>query len=186
VLDDAIGAAEAPADIGGDGRMAKLIVLSGLPGSGKSSIARALADEIGAIWLRIDSIEQAIRDSGAVPGALDDAGYRVAYAIAEDNLRLGRDVIGDSVNPWMLTRDAWRAAGLRAGASVVEVETVCSDREEHRRRVESRANEVRGLMLPDWEAVTGRDYHPWDRDHVMVDTAEHNVAECVELIRAAI
>jgi predicted kinase len=138
--------------------------------------------------LRIDSIEQAIRDSGVVPGSLDDAGYRVAYAVAEDNLRLGRDVIGDSVNPWMLTRDAWRAAGLRASASasVVEVETICSDQEEHRRRVKSRANEVRGLMVPDWEAVIGRDYHPWDRDHVIVDTAKHNIAECVELISAAI
>ena len=68
----------------------------------------------------------------------------------------------------------------------MEVETVCSDREEHRRRVESRASEVPGLILPDWEAVIGRDYRPWDRDHVTVDTAEHGVAVCVELIRAAI
>jgi predicted kinase len=72
--------------------------------------------------LRIDSIEQAIRESGAVPGSLDDAGYRAAYAVAEDNLRLGRTVIGDSVNPWMLTRNAWRDAGLRARARVVEIE----------------------------------------------------------------
>jgi predicted kinase len=166
-------------------RMAKLIVLSGLPASGKSAIARALAQEIGAIWLRIDSIEQAIRDSGVVPGSIDDAGYRAAYAVAEDNLRLGRNVIGDSVNPWMLTRDAWRATGLRASASVVEVEVICSDREEHCRRVTSRASEVPGLMLPDWEAVIGRDYHPWDRDHLIVDTAKHSVAECVQLIRPA-
>jgi predicted kinase len=166
--------------------MATLIVFSGLPASGKSSIARALAREIGAIWLRIDSIEQAIRDSGVVPGSLDDAGYRAAYAVAEDNLRLGHNVIGDSVNPLMLTRDAWRAAGVQAGARVVEVETVCSDREEHRRRVESRASEVPGLILPDWEAVIGRDYRAWDRDHVTVDTAERGVAACVELIRAAI
>ena len=86
----------------------------------------------------------------------------------------------------MLTRDAWRTAGMRAGARVVEVETVCSDREEHRRRVESRASDVPGLTLPDWEAVIGRDYRPWDRDHVTVDTAKHGVAACAELIRAAI
>jgi hypothetical protein len=121
-----------------------------------------------------------------VPGSLDDAGYRAAYAVAEDNLRLGHDVIGDSVNPWMLTRDAWRAVGVRAGARVVEVETVCSDEEEHRRRVEARENEVPGLILPDWQAVIGRDYHAWDRDHVTVDTAKRSVATCVELILAAI
>ena len=166
--------------------MPTLIVFSGLPASGKSSIARALAREIGAVWLRIDSIEQAIRDSGVVPGSLDDAGYRAAYAVAEDNLRLGRDVIADSVNPWMLTRDAWRAVGLRAGARVVEVETICSDQNEHRRRVEARLSEVPNLMLPDWEAVIGRDYHAWDRDHVTIDTAGRNVAACVEMIRGAI
>ena len=165
--------------------MATLIVFSGLPGSGKSSVARALAQRTGAVWLRIDSIEQAIRNSGGMPGSLDEAGYRAAYAVAEDNLRLGYDVIGDSVNPWMLTRDAWRAVGIRAGARVVEVETVCSDQDEHRRRVESRTSEVSGLVLPDWEAVLGRDYHAWDRDHVTVDTAKRNVATCVDQIIAA-
>jgi predicted kinase len=166
--------------------MATLIVFSGLSASGKWSIARALAQRTGAVWLRIDSIEQAIRDLGMVPGSLDEAGYRAAYAVAEDNLRLGHDVVGDSVNPWMLTRDAWRAVGMRAGARVVEVETVCSDEEEHRRRVEARANEVPGLILPSWQAVIDRDYHAWDRGHMTIDTAKRSVAACVELILAAI
>jgi predicted kinase len=163
-----------------------LIIFAGLPASGKSTIARALARELGAVWLRIDSIEQAIRESGVVAGSLDDAGYRAAYAVAEDNLRLGRVVIGDSVNPWMLTRNAWRDTGLRIGARVVEIETVCSDVEEHRHRVETRAKEVPGLILPDWQAVIGRDYHTWDRDHATIDTAGRSVASCVELIRATL
>jgi predicted kinase len=166
--------------------VATLIIFSGLPGTGKSAIARVLAQQIDAIWLRIDSIEQAIRASGVVPGSLDDAGYRAAYAIAEDNLRLGHDVIGDSVNPWMLSRDAWRDAGKTAGARVVEIETICSDREEHRRRVEARLSEVPGLVLPDWNAVISRDYHPWDRDHMIIDTAHCDVAACVAVIRKAI
>ena len=166
--------------------MSRLIVLAGLSGSGKSSIARGLAKEIGAVWLRVDSIEQAIRESGMAPGSLDDAGYRAAYAVAQDNLRLGHDVIGDSVNPWMLTRNAWRDAGLRVGARVIEVEIVCSDPEEHRHRVETRANEVPGLVLPDWHAVMERDYHPWDRDHLRIDTAGRGVATCVELVLAAL
>lgn len=168
----------------GDGgeNMTALIVFGGLPGSGKSTLARALAVEIGAVWLRIDSIEQAIRDSGVVPGSLDDAGYRAAYAVAADNLRLGRDVIADSVNPWKLTRDAWWNVGLRAGARVVEVETICTDAEEHRRRVETRPGEVPGLIPPDWRAVIGRDYHPWDREHLTIDTAGQAAAACVARI----
>lgn len=166
--------------------MTTLIVFAGLPGTGKSSIARELAKEIGAVWLRIDSIEQAIRDSGVIPGSLDDAGYRAAYAVAQDNLRLGADVVADSVNPWMFTRNAWRDVGLRIGARVVEVEIVCGDVEEHRRRVETRTGEVSGLILPDWQAVIERDYHLWDRSHLVIDTAGHSVAACVELVRAAL
>jgi predicted kinase len=163
----------------------RLIVFAGLPGTGKSSIARSLAKELGAVWLRIDSIEQAIRESALAPGSVDDAGYRAGYAVAEDNLRLGRDVVGDSVNGWMLTRNAWRDVGLRAGAQVVEVEILCTDRDEHRRRVESRTNETPGLIVPDWQAVIGRDYHSWDRDHLTIDTAGRSVVDCVKLALAA-
>jgi predicted kinase len=166
--------------------VSRLIVFAGLPGSGKSSIARALAKKLGAVWLRVDSIEQAIRESVLAPGSVEDAGYRAAYAVAEDNLRLGRDVVGDSVNGWMLTRNAWRDVGLRAGARVVEVEILCTDRDEHRRRVETRTSEVPGLIFPDWQAVIGRDYHPWDRDRVAIDTAGRSIPACVELVLEAL
>jgi predicted kinase len=162
------------------------IVFAGLPGTGKSTIARALAAELGAVWLRIDSLEQAIRASGVVDGDLRDVGYRAAYAVAEDNLRLGRTVIGDSVNGWMLTRNAWRDAGLRAGVRVVEIETICSDLVEHRRRIETRSNEVPGMILPSWRDVIDRDYRAWDREHVTIDTAGRSVETCVELIRSAL
>lgn len=164
--------------------MARLIVFAGLPGTRKSSIARGVAEAIGAVWLRIDSIEQAIRDSGVAGASLDDAGYRAAYAVARDNLLVGRDVIADSVNPWMLTRNAWRDAGASVGAHVFEIETVCSDPEEHRRRVETRTPEVPGLALPDWASVTGHDYHVWDRDRMTIDTAGVSVAACVGQVLA--
>ena len=163
-----------------------LIIFSGLPAAGKTTLARELAQAISAVYLRIDSIEQAIRDSGVVPGSLDDAGYRAAYAVAADNLRLGRTVIGDSVNPWKLTRDAWRSVGEAAGVRTVEIEVVCSDSDEHRRRVQSRVSDVPGLVLPGWEAVRLRDYHPWDRDRVVVDTAGKPVTQCVKQVVQAL
>lgn len=162
------------------------IVFAGLPGTGKSTIARSLALELGAVWLRIDSIEQGIRESHVVPSSLDDAGYRAAYAVAEDNLRLGLTVIADSVNPWMITRNAWRDAGLRAGVRVMEVEIVCSDVQEHRRRVETRLSNIPGLKLPSWNETMSRDYHQWDREHVVIDSAGRSIAECVTLIRSSL
>jgi predicted kinase len=166
--------------------VARLIVLAGLPGTGKSTIAREVARRTGAIWLRIDSLSEAIRASGVVPGDLKDVGYRAAYAAAEDNLRLGSDVIGDCVNDWKVTRDAWQAAGRRAGADVLWAEIVCSDPSEHRRRIETRVGDVPGLALPDWAAVIGRDYHPWDRDHLTIETAGLSISQSAELLLAAI
>src|SRR5215472_7650985 len=99
------------------GWMHLLIVLSGLPGTGKSTIARTIAGASGATYVRIDTIEQALRSSGAVSGEMGPHGYVVAYAVAEDNLRLGRDVIADSVNPIAVTREAWRQVASRAGAA---------------------------------------------------------------------
>ena len=63
-------------------RRAMLIVLGGLPGVGKTTIARELAHRLGAVHIRIDSIELAIRESGVTVVSIDDAGYRVGYAIS--------------------------------------------------------------------------------------------------------
>ncbi len=71
------------------GRPPVRIAFSGLLGTGKSKLARLLAGDPSAAWLRIDSIEQAIRASAVVPGSIEDAGYRAAHAVAGDNLRSG-------------------------------------------------------------------------------------------------
>jgi predicted kinase len=163
-----------------------LIIFGGLPGTGKTSIARELARQLGAVFLRIDSIEQAIRESGRAVEPLNDAGYRVAYAVAEDNLRAGRTVITDCVNPWALTRDAYLEVAKRAQVPAVEVEIVCSDAVEHRHRVENREPDIPGFALPAWEDVVSRDYHPWENEHIVIDTAGQTMDESVRSLRQAI
>jgi len=60
-----------------------LIVFGGLPGTGKTTLARAFAQERLATYLRIDTIEQALRSSDVLAGDVGPAGYIVAYALAE-------------------------------------------------------------------------------------------------------
>ena len=163
-----------------------LIVFGGLPGTGKTTIARELARQLGAVHLRIDSIEQALRDDRTARHSLDDAGYRVAYMVAADNLSIGRIVIADSVNPLPVTRDAWVAVAKRTRTRVVEVEIICSDPNEHRRRAESRVSDIPGLTLPTWQETITREYHPWVSSHLVVDTARQSVEQSVQKLREAI
>jgi predicted kinase len=120
-----------------------LIILGGLPGVGKTAIARELARKLGAVYVRIDSIEQAIHNAGGVTGPMNDSGYRIAYAIAADNLLLGRTVIADCVNPLGITREAWRDVARNAEVGSIEIEVKCSDCDEHRRRVENRSTDIK-------------------------------------------
>ncbi|MFF4249790.1 AAA family ATPase [Streptomyces sp. NPDC001663] len=154
-----------------------LVVMGGLPATGKTTLARLLAARIGAVHLRVDTVEQALVRSGLARHPVGPAGYVVGYALAEEHLRQGLTVIAESVNPLTVTRDAWRDAALRAGAPVVEVEVVCSDPAEHRRRVTSRSVDIPDLPLPDWQQIVEREYEPWEREHVVVDTAGADPAE---------
>jgi predicted kinase len=160
-----------------------LIILSGLSGVGKTTIARPLARVLDAVHVRIDSIEQALRRDGVV---VQGQGYSVAYAVAEDNLRLGRVVIGDCVNPWPLTRTEWRAVAERADVRALEVEVVCSDVAEHRRRVEARIADISGHWLPTWPEVVDRDYRDWDRPRLVIDTFRLNLQESLDAITSAL
>ncbi|OAT22585.1 AAA family ATPase [Proteus myxofaciens] len=159
-----------------------LIIFSGLPGSGKSTIAQALAKQLNALYLRIDTIEQAIRKADEDNREMGPAGYFVAYSLAKENLQLGATVVADSVNPLALTRDAYRAIALSTRTGFLEIEIICSDIIEHRKRVETRVSEVEGLTLPDWKRVTELDYEPWNREHLILDSYSLSRDECVSWI----
>ena len=156
-----------------------LISFGGLPGTGKTTVARALARRLGAVHVRLDTIEQAMRSCDVLKADVGPAGYAVAYGMAEDNLRIGRIVVADTVNPVRATRDAWLDVARRASVRAAEVEVICSDAVEHRRRVETRTADIEGHQLPTWQAVVDRHYESWDRPHIVVDTALLGVDEQV-------
>lgn len=155
-----------------------LYIFSGLPGTGKSTLAKKLAEMTKSSYFRIDTIEQGIRDLFSV--TINGEGYRLTYRIVEDNLKLGVNVISDSCNPWKLTREEWEAVALKCNARFVNIEVVCSNKEEHKRRIENRNSEVERLKLPNWEEVVSREYHKWEKPHIVIDTSKMTIDESID------
>ena len=159
-------------------KTAVLYIFAGLPASGKSTLAQVLARRVGAAYLRIDTIEQALRVLCSVE--VQSEGYRLAYRLAADNLRLGMSVVADSCNPIELTRREWERVATDVGARFVNIEVVCSDLREHRTRVETRRSAVHGLKLPTWQDVTARTYDRWTSSRVVLDTFGRSAEECID------
>jgi predicted kinase len=137
-----------------------LVVFSGLPGVGKTTLAKQLARRLNMIYLRIDTIEQAMKDSGI--DVTYDEGYRIAFSVTKENLLLGQTVVADSTNPVHESRDAWWHIAKQTGSKCLDVQVICSDEDEHRSRVEARQSDIPNLIQPTWQSVIQRDYDNWE------------------------
>lgn len=84
----------------------------------------------------------------------------------------GSGVAGDLLAHCIkITRDAWRLVGESVGVPVIEIEIVCSDQEEHKRRIETRMSNIERLAQPTWKEVHTREYEPWIQAKYVVDSA---------------
>lgn len=140
----------------------------------------------GAVHLRVDSIETALKTSSLAPADVAEAGYTIAYQLARDNLALGHIVVADAVNPIALTRAAWQDVARASNARLFTVEVICSDPAEHRRRVEARAPDIPGLTVPTFADVAARHYEPHPEATLQIDTATLTPDAALATLRAAL
>jgi predicted kinase len=164
-----------------------LVVLAGLPGVGKTTIARALAARMSAAVVRVDAIEAAIVRHGLDSHPVGSIGYAIAHEIASDCLRVGTPVVVDAVNPVAVARAGWRSLAASRAAPLTFVEVVLAEGAEHRRRVASRVSDLDGLVVPSWDDVLACGYEPWDvsRDGIRLVVDGADTAAAVDTIADA-
>jgi predicted kinase len=151
-----------------------LVVMTGLPGSGKSMLAEAIGIGLPAMLVSVDPIEMALWRAGLPrTRAVGVAAYAAAAAVTENQLRLGHSVVVDAVNSHPEPRAMWQALATGYGCEMPVVEVRCSDHDLHRERLERRAADPAGPPPVTWDAVerAREAYTPWTDDRLVVDAA---------------
>jgi predicted kinase len=153
-----------------------LIIFSGLPGTGKSSLAEAVGREMCIPVFAKDWLEATLRRCGLMPGkagvsSLSYAAYELITTLAQRQLVLGQSAILDCVAGQESLREQWRtlAAGYEAGWQVIEC--VCSDEALHRKALAARQRGIPGWYELGWEEVerVRGYYEPWQEECLVLD-----------------
>ena len=165
-----------------------LVIVSGLPGVGKSALADALGRELVAPVLSVDPIEAAIWRCGIRPSfETGVAAYEIAAVVARHQLQLGLTVVIDAVSSLEVAREMWRDAASRAEATTRVIEVVCGDEATHRDRLAGRVRDIDGFPEPSWDDVIARrdEWEPWSGPRLLIDSTRRradNLAEALSYV----
>jgi aminoglycoside phosphotransferase family enzyme/predicted kinase len=149
-----------------------MIVMTGLPGTGKSTVAAALARDLGADVLSTDRIRrEAARPPGFSPA--DKGGvYERMFARAERRLRAGRSIVLDATFYRERLRASALSVGRKAGTCVFLVEVVCPERIV-RERMDKRLRAARRSRPAGFgvHRIIRRSFEPVRGKHFVLDSA---------------
>ena len=132
-------------------------MFTGLPGTGKSTLADETARTLGVPAFSGDWLLGALRPAAGALANLDRADYLRLYrslltSLVHRQLLLGQSALVDCVVDDEAVA-GWRSLAGDFGATVAVVECVCSDESLHRRRVEGRVRGIPGWHEIDWAHV---------------------------------
>lgn len=156
-----------------------LILFSGLPGCGKTTLARRLVEELRCAYFAKDRIQRVLNDY--VVGAQPIDGYHVLLDLADEHLQLGTTVVLDAVFPRQEFRNVAHDIAKRARTPFLPTLCFFSDERVWRQRMENRVQYVPGWEPVGWGEVQRlRDiFESWENVPILqldaVDSIERNV-----------
>jgi predicted kinase len=129
----------------------KLILFSGLPGTGKSSLARQVASKFSFPLFNKDYFESILYNNKFTEGK-SVHGYHLLLETAELQLSLGLSLVLDAVFPRVGFRERVRDMAKQFGAKLYIIHTYCSDEKVHQKRLINRVSQVPWTAV-NWERV---------------------------------
>ncbi len=165
-----------------------LVMMVGLPGTGKSYLARKLAECEPFLILEADFVRKTLFPNPSYSGEESTFVHRVVHALLDRFLRRGIRVIYDATNLIEWQREFVYHLAERAGAKLVIVRTVAPP-EVVRARLEKRKQDrsPEDISDADWgvyRRMAGRE-QPIGRPHLAIDTSGDLDAAVHKILRMA-
>lgn len=156
-----------------------LLQMAGLPGSGKSALARLIGRSTGAVVLDKDVLKTAALDVGAAEGTAGAIAYEAFFALADHLLGQGLSVVLDSPSFWETIPTKGTAIAAERMVPYHFIECICGDRDELARRLRER---TRLRSNPGEEALD----EPWETiapagAFLRIDTMQR-IERCLQIV----
>jgi predicted kinase len=170
----------------------KLIIFSGLPSTGKSTLAEAVGRHLFIPVFAKDWLEATLLRSGLIASdpsnpekSLGSVGYQFLTTLAERQLILGQSAILDSVASTQSIRNTWKSLSDRYHARWRVIECICSDESVHRKQLERRERNIPGWHELQWSDVekVKESFSPWNEERLVLDMVqpfEENASKAVK------
>jgi predicted kinase len=130
------------------GRM--FIVMRGYPGTGKSTIARAIATALHAPLIDRDIIRQVAVDILGDQPRVGRFSYELMFALVREQLRLGLSVVVDTPLTYRITHEQAKELARTFSIPLLVVHCQCPP-EVQKRRLEGRKGKVSEFQITSWE-----------------------------------